>query len=177
MTTRTLRPDAGITLVETLIAILVLSVGAMGMAATFLHGMQTATTSPTDLMATQKAAEAIESVFSARDSHTITWDQLRNQSDDGIFLDGPQSLKTGGDDGIVNTGDEGELPEVVTLPGPDQNLATEDDNRTVTYASFQREIKIEDISDVLRSLTVIITYKAGPTTQTYTLTTYISAFA
>ena len=169
--------EAGVTLVETLIAILVLTVGAVGMAATFLHGMKTAGSSPAELTATQKAAEAIESVYSARDSHSITWAQLRNVSHGGIFLDGGQPVKTGGDDGIINTGDDGEVVESVTLPGPDQNLATPGDNRIETLNGFTREIRIEDISAVLRSVTIIITYKAGEATQTYTLMTYISAFA
>jgi hypothetical protein len=130
-------------------------------------------------MATQKAAEAVESVFSARDSHTFTWAQLRNKSKGGIFVDGAEDLKTGGNDGVVNTGDPGEVAESVTLPGPDQNFATAGDNRVQKFETFKREILIEDIegNEVLRSLTVIITYKAGPITQKYTLTTYISAFA
>ena len=64
--------EKGVGLIEALIAMLVLSVGAIGMAGLFLHGMQAATSSPNELVATQKAAEAIESVYSARDSHTIT---------------------------------------------------------------------------------------------------------
>lgn len=174
---RRLRTESGVTLIETMIAMLVLTVGAVGMAATFLHGMRMSVSSPNELIATQKAAEAVESVYSARDSHTITWAQLRNTSNGGIFLDTEQSIKTGGDDGIVNTGDDGEVAEVSVLPGPDQDLAQAGDNQTVSLAGFTRKIKIEDISSVLRSLTVTITYKAGTTTQTYVLTTYISAYA
>lgn len=176
MTSR-LQSAAGVTLIETLIAILVLTVGAVGMAATFLHGMRLAGSSPAELIATQKAAEAVESVYSARDSHTVTWAQLRNVSDGGIFLDGAQPVKTGGDDGVVNTGDDGEVLESVTLPGPDQDLATTADNRTETLASFTREIRIADVSTSLRSVTVVITYTASQTTQSYTLTTYISQYA
>ena len=172
-----LRTESGVTLIETMIAMLVLTVGAIGMAATFLHGMQAAMSSPNELVATQKAAEAVESVYSARDSHTVTWAQLRNQAHGGIFLNTAQSIKTGGNDGIVNTGDAGEAIEVVYLPGPDQNIAATADNQTVSLGGFTRQIKIEDITAVLRSITVIITYKAGPTTQTYTLTAYISAYA
>ena len=60
---------------------------------------------------TQKAAQAIEAVFGARDSHKVTWAQIRNVngasgSDGGIFLDGPQPLPQAGPDGLVNTGDD-----------------------------------------------------------------------
>ena len=169
--------ERGVSLIETMIAILVLTIGAVGMAGTFLHGMSVAGSSPAELTATQKAAEAIESVFSARDSHRIAWAQLRNVSRGGVFLDAAQPVKTGGADGIINTGDSGEAIEAVVLPGPDQDMETDGDNRTETLAAFTRRITIADISPVLRSITVTVTYKAGAATQTYTLTTYISAFA
>ena len=172
-----LTSERGVSLIETMIAILVLTIGAVGMAATFLHGMRLAGSSPAELTATQKAAEAIESVFSARDSHRITWAQLRNVSRGGIFLDTATAVKTGGSDGIINTGDAGEAIEAVVLPGPDQDMDTAADNRTETLASFTRQITIADITPVLRSITVTVTYKAGAAAQTYTLTTYISAFA
>ena len=68
-------------------------------AAVLTLGMQKVTSSPGDLTATQKANEAIESVFSARDSQTVTWAQMKNVhgasgSDNGIFLDGPQPLRS-----------------------------------------------------------------------------------
>ncbi len=59
--------------------------------------------SPGEVLATQKAAEAIESVFSARDSHTITWAQLQNTNMGGIFKVGPQPLTTDGPDGVIGT--------------------------------------------------------------------------
>ncbi|HVZ21725.1 MAG TPA: prepilin-type N-terminal cleavage/methylation domain-containing protein [Vicinamibacterales bacterium] len=171
--------ERGVTLVETLIAMIVLTVGAVGLASAFLFAMQSATTSPNELVATQKAAEAVESVFSARDSHTITWAQLHNVADGGIFLDGAQPMNTSGEDGIINTGDTGEALETVTLPGPDQLLGTADDT-TQDLTGFTREITITDIgssTSTLREIQVTVTYPAGTTTRTYTLTTYISAFA
>jgi hypothetical protein len=174
---RDLRADAGITLIEAMIAMLVLTVGAVGMAGAFLHGMNTLVSSPQELIATQKAAEAVESVYSARDSHTITWAQLNNQKNGGIFKNGETDLKVAGADGIVNTNDDGDIESVVT-PGPDQAMGTTDD-RTETLRTFKREIRIEPITgrDDIRSLTVVITYQAGSLAQKYTLTTYISAFA
>ncbi len=175
--------ESGISLIETMIAMLVLTVGAIGMAAMFLQGMRSAASSPTELVATQKAAEAIESVFSARDSHTITWEELRNK-DQGIFVKDPQSMLVAGPDGILGTADDGrEGPETgvvesVILPGPDQLLGTNDD-RIETLRGFTREIRISDVTGNpdLRLITVIISYPAGATTQKYTLTSYISAVA
>jgi hypothetical protein len=172
---RNMGNESGISLIETMIAMLVLTVGATAMAQVFLQGMTATTSSPGELVATQKAAEAVENVFAARDAHTITWAQLRNVSDGGIFLGGARGLTVAGDDGIVNTSDDGAI-ETSQGPGPDGLLGTSDDTEE-TLDTFTREIVIEDISPDLRSLTVNIEYQAGSTRRTYTLVTYISAFA
>ena len=167
--------QAGFSLVETMVAIGVLTVGTLGVAGVFTAGVQKTVSSPHELLATQKAAAAIESVFSARDSHTATWAQLRNVSNGGMFLNGPQPLKTGGADGVVNTADDGAIETVVT-PGRDHILGTVDDV-TETLTGFTRQIQIADITDDLRSITVTITYGSGPTLRSFTLTALISTFA
>jgi prepilin-type N-terminal cleavage/methylation domain-containing protein len=150
---------SGFSLVETLIAMGILTVGALGMAAVFAQGLKSTATSPNELLATQKAAEAIESVFSARDSKTLTWSQVRNLSDGGVFVGSATALNTAGADGILNTGDGGEALESESL------------------ARFTRRIKISDVSADLRSITVTIQYPAGQAMRTYVLTSYISRFA
>lgn len=167
--------QSGFSLMETMFAISILSVGALGMAGVFSQGMQKTTSSPGELTATQKAAEAIESVFSARDSHSITWDQLRNEAYGGIFKNGPTPLTVAGPDGVVNTHDDGGV-ESVDLPGPDQRLHTADDV-TKILTGFTREIAITDLSVDLRSITVTITYSVNGQTRSYVLTALISSFA
>src|SRR5262245_8431316 len=167
--------EAGFSLVETFIAVGVLTVGALGLAGVFAVGVERTVSSPNELLATQKAAAAIESVFSARDSHMVTWAQLRNVDNGGIFKNGPQPLKVEGPDGVVNTSDDGAI-ETVRLPGPDQLIGTADDI-TQTLTDYTREIKIVDLSNDLRSVTVTIMYKSGPTMKSYILTAYISSFA
>jgi prepilin-type N-terminal cleavage/methylation domain-containing protein len=169
------RSQRGFSLVETIVAMGVLSVGALGLAGVFTVGVQKTINSPLELLATQKAAEAIESVFSARDSHTVTWAQLRNVNAGGIFLSGPQPLKRAGLDGVVNTVDDGAVENVI-LPGRDQLLGTPDDV-TQTLDAFTREIQIVDLTADLRAVTVTITYRTGATTRPFTLTAYISTFA
>jgi type II secretory pathway pseudopilin PulG len=151
--------ESGFSLVETLISMGVLTVGALGMAAVFAQGMQSTATSPNELISTQKAAEAIESVFSSRDARTLTWSQVRNVSDGGIFVGSATNMNLAGADGILNTGDTGETLESDVLD------------------RFTRQIRITDISNELRSITVTIRYPAGSSYRTYTLTAYISAFA
>ena len=172
MTTHT---QSGFSLIETVFAIGVLTVGALGMAGIFTTGMQKTASSPNDLLSNQKAAEAIESVFSARDSHLLVWAQLRNVSAGGVFKDGPQPMTTDGPDGVLNTADDGPV-EKVMLPGPDQKMGTADDI-TKTLTGLTREIKIVDLSTDLRSVTVTITYLDGAITRSYILMAYISSFA
>ena len=116
----------GFSLVETMIALGVLTVGVLGAAGVLTTGMQKLSTSPGDVVVMQKATEAIEAVFSARDSQRLAWSQLQNVigagSDGGVFLDGPQPLHTSGPDGLVNTTDDDTAIESVVLPGHDQLL-------------------------------------------------------
>jgi type II secretory pathway pseudopilin PulG len=167
--------QAGFSLVETVVSIGVLVTGVLGLAGVLAAGLQKMNSSPDEVLAIQKASEAIESVFSARDSRVVGWAQLRNVSDGGIFLNGPQSLKVDGEDGILNTADDGAAEQIV-LPGPDQVLNTADDV-TRGLAGFKREISIAALSADLRSVTVTITYVVGASTRSYVLTAYISTVA
>ena len=182
--------NRGFSLLETMVAVSVMSVAVLGAAGVFSIGLRQMTTAPGDLVATEKAGEAIETVFSARDSQVLTWSQIRNVagasgSDGGVFLDGPQPIRTPGSDGLVNTAAGAIQPvESTVLPGPDQLLGTSDDI-TVTLRGWTRETQIRDVPGELngngvanlRSITVIIKYPVGTTTRTYTVTAYISTYA
>jgi hypothetical protein len=171
---------AGFTLIEATVAMFVLMVGLLGLAQAFYTGMVHVSTSPMNLIAREKAREAVESVHTARDTRTITWAQIRNVADGGRFQNGAQPLGAAGDDGLVNTGDAGEnVIESIREPGPDGLLGTADD--TVTpLASFTREIQILELNPVnpdLREVRVTIGYRAGSQQRQYTLRTFVSAFS
>jgi hypothetical protein len=172
------RSAKGISLIETAIALGVLSVGVLGAAAVFTQGLERTKSSPADLVATQKAQEAIESVFAARDSN-LDWAKLRNVTGtgpvDGIFLVGPQAIKDPGQDGIVNTADDG-LIESILYPGRN-GLVGDGDDITVALAGFTREIQITELTPTLRSVTVTVRYDAASSPRIYTLTAYFSVFA
>ena len=105
----------------------------------------------------------------------ITWARIRNVSQGGIFLDGPQPLRGQGPDGLANTADDA-TQECETLPGPDNQLGTEDDV-LVPLSGFSREVEIRDIGANLRQIRVIIRYQIGHLTRQYELVSYISSFA
>jgi prepilin-type N-terminal cleavage/methylation domain-containing protein len=167
--------ESGFSLVETMVAILVLSVGVLGLSQAFVAGVQKAMSSPYEVLATQKAAEAIESVFAARDSHTIPWARLRNAEEGGVFLGTATPLTTAGADGVLNTADDGDV-ESFTFPGPDGYVGTQDD-KTLTLDAFTRRIRIAELSPFLRNVTVTITYPVNGVTKTYEITALISQYA
>jgi len=171
------RPQEGFTLIETMIAIAVLSFGVLALVAVFTQGISYVATSQMDLVAKEKAAEAVETVFTARDKQVLTWAQIRNVSDGGVFLDAPQPLVDPGPDGLVGTGDDdASKPDAIVLPGPDNTLGTADDE-VVPLSSFTREIKVRDVSPNLREVQIIIRYSVGRFNRQYVLVTQISSFA
>jgi hypothetical protein len=172
--------ERGFSLVEAVVALGVLAVGLLMLAQVFTLGLGLLASAGPDIIAREKATEAVESVFTARDTRTITWTQIRNRegesgSDNGVFLDGQQGLKTPGADGLVNTPDDGAV-EALVQPGPDGQLGTSDD-LTVPLTQFTREIEIRDVNANLRRVRVIIRYQAGRFRREYKLETFISSFA
>ena len=177
-------PQSGFSLVETVISLALLSTALLSLASVFGQGMSMIGTSTGDLVLTQKATEAIESVFTARDTRILTWNQIRNVTGagqgGGIFLDGPQQLKDPGVDGLVNPSDDTAV-ETATLPGRDNVLGTADDE-TIALDDYTREIEIRDVSAGLRQIRVIVRYLPGGTGSTatpreFTLVSFISTYA
>ncbi|MBI1750809.1 MAG: prepilin-type N-terminal cleavage/methylation domain-containing protein [Acidobacteria bacterium] len=180
--------ERGFTLVEVIVSILILSVGVLALVQVYTAGMTMMSTSQWDVIAKEKAAEAVESVFTARDTRVLQWAQIHNvvgaAGDGGVFLDGPQPMysvctSAPANDGLMNTADDIRCPlEAIVTPGADGLLGTVDDI-TLPLNMFRREIRIRDVpGDVsLRQVDVILTYRVGRLQRTYQLTTYISSFA
>jgi prepilin-type N-terminal cleavage/methylation domain-containing protein len=176
-----IKDTAGFSLVESLIAVTVLAVGLLTMGAAFTTGMSQMTGSNFDFIAREKAAEAIESVFTARDTGTVTWNMIRNVTgetgtDGGIFMDGAQPLTQPGVDGLVNTVDDGTTLEAIPQPGADGELGTGDDT-WMQLTAFTREVEIRSLGPTLRQLRVIIRYIVGRQEREYIIVTYISSYA
>jgi prepilin-type N-terminal cleavage/methylation domain-containing protein len=170
-----LHNQSGFTLVEMMMAIIILGGGLLALATAFAQGMVVMSTSHYHQIAKEKASEAIESVTTSRDTRVIAWAQIRNVSQGGVFLDGPQSLRLQGPDGLVNTADDSGA-ENGALPGPDGILGTGDDI-AFSFNGFTREIQIRDIAANLRQITVIVRYQIGHLARQYQLITFVSSFA
>jgi hypothetical protein len=117
----------------------------------------------------------LESIFTARNTQQVTFSQVKNVSNGGIFLNGFQSLKVPGNDGIVGTSDDGPI-ETMVSPGPDGVLGTADD-LTRTLDEFQRQVSITAIDTNISRITITIRYVlSGPVQRDYTVISYISRF-
>jgi type II secretory pathway pseudopilin PulG len=176
------RSTQGFSLLETMIALIVLFVGILGLAAMLGDALAYMRGSQDDFIAQQKAEEAAEAIFTAKYTNGITWAQLSNFSagnPTGLFLTAPQPvLQPGVTDGLVGTvADSGQPMEYILMPGPDQKLGTADDVQ-LPLAEYTRQITITNVANDpnLRTIEIQVFYNTGRFNRTYTMYTYISAF-
>ena len=175
--------QGGFGLLETMIAALVLVVGLIGLAGLFGYSLNSLQYSREDLIAKQKAREALEAVYTARNDATVGFAGIQNVSNGGIFLDGLQPLFLAGPDGIVGTlGQTGILDRQI-LPGPDGILGTADDV-ILPLNNLRRQISIQPVTDAngnvspdIRQITVTVQVTSpGRGTRNYTVSGFVSRF-
>ena len=162
----------GFSLIEVIVAMSILMVGLLGLAQVFYFGMVIVGTSSAQLIAREKAREAIESVHTARDTRVITWAQIRNVGDAGLPGGlGANAAANGG--GVLHQRravrcsqparrpgrDRDDAGQEMT-PGPDNTLGTADD---IPLVGFTRQIAICDINGNpnLRQIAVTIRYNGS----------------
>jgi type II secretory pathway pseudopilin PulG len=186
---RKARKHRGFTLVEAMVASVVLATGLLSVLSLFAYSLSNLQMSQEDLIARAKAKEGLESVFSARDSSQITFDQINNKANGGIFLDDFSLIyDPAGADGIANTDDDATSAssqlDAIVLPGPDGILGTADDVRQ-TLTNFQRKIAISPvfltgtttINNNLRLITVTVRYTVPQFGgRQYQVSAYISKY-
>jgi prepilin-type N-terminal cleavage/methylation domain-containing protein len=171
----------GFSLLETMIALVVLLIGVLALAAMLGTSLMYMNNSQNDFIAQQKTEEALEAIFTAKYDNRVTFSQINNTSATpvaGIFLTGAQPILQPGPDGLVGTSaDTGATPAYLYLPGPDGILGTADDLVT-PLSNFTRTITINAVNGDanLRQIIVSVSYTAGTTSRTYSMTSYISAF-
>ncbi len=172
---------AGFTLLEAMISIVILSFGVLSLSVVYAQGVMYASLTQYDYIAEKKAEEAVETIFTARDTKVLTWAQIQNVSTGGVFIDAPQPLLDPGPDGLVGTADDNAaLPDSIIIgPGPDGILGTSDDVVVNLNPWMTRTISIAPVTGEanLRQITITINYHMGRMQRNYTLISYISAFA
>jgi len=179
--------EEGFSLLEVLIAMLVLTIGVLSLLGVISLGVQTVAASSPMLIAREKAREAVESVHAARDTGELAWSRIHNVANGGVFLSGMQDIRLPGADSLINTADDASAPfESIRQPGADGILNNSDDIITQLDANlFQREIAIttlnqdgtSTVNPNLRRITVTVRYRVLGAWRTYTLSTYISNYS
>jgi prepilin-type N-terminal cleavage/methylation domain-containing protein len=201
-TTRAGSPKAerGFSLIEVMVAIVVMSVGLLAVIASFAAAVSATQSAEEDLIARQKALEAMESIYTARNSTQIPFSSINNVASGGIFLSGANPLLCAGPDGLVGTADD--VPcttaagtvcpdggaECMVLPGPDGVLGTADDV-TMSLGNFTRTITLTPVpypagapqagttNPNMMAIAITISYtKAGLPARSYTANGLITSF-
>ena len=184
--------ESGFTIIEVMIAIVILSIGILTVVAAFATAVASTQNAQQNLVARQKALEALESIFTARNTQQITFSQIANISSGGIFVSGAIPLWSAGNDGLVNTADDLPYapqgvcpagPECITLPGPDGILGTTDDT-PMSLANFTRQIQVNNVLEPdgsinpnLKQVVVTVSYTSGSVVpRSYAVTALISAY-
>ena len=87
--------QSGFTILEAMIAIVIMSLGILSLAAVYAQGIQVANMTQLDYIAEKKAEEAVETIFAARDSKLLLWTNIRNATGSGGTTDGVFLVPTG----------------------------------------------------------------------------------
>jgi prepilin-type N-terminal cleavage/methylation domain-containing protein len=172
--------QGGFTLVETMIAIAIMGIGLLTVIAAFATAVNATQNGESNLIARQKTLQAMESIYTARNTQQVAFTQIANISSGGIFTNGATQLLCAGPDGLVNTADDVDCPasgpcvagpECVVLPGPDGILGTIQINSVLESDGVT-------INPNLKQIVVTVTYLSGTSTavHTYTVDALISAF-
>jgi len=178
----------GFTLVEALIAAVILAVGLLALLAMFTTALSATQYAQQDLIARQKAREGLEAIFSARDDGKIGFAQIDNSCTvgaTGIFKCGWDNLihVDSDTDQImgVDTGPfaEGAITDYMLVPDSTGGLNTQ-----VPLDNFQRQIIIGPYTNPttglndpnLKKVQVTVRYLRNRRPVDYSVYGYVSAF-
>src|SRR5208282_1851378 len=113
---RKTRTQKGFTFLEVLIALTVLTFGVLSLVSVFTQGLRASYQTQIQYIAQQKAQEALETIFTARDTKVLNWAQIANVSKGGVFKDNAQQLCASGPDGLFGTQDDDcTNPDVIAI--------------------------------------------------------------
>jgi len=83
--------DKGFTLVEVLIAMVIMTVGLLMVLALFAKGLSATQFAQQDMIAKQKAREQLEAIYASRNDSRVTWANIQN-TPAGIYMTGYNPL-------------------------------------------------------------------------------------
>jgi prepilin-type N-terminal cleavage/methylation domain-containing protein len=187
--------EAGFSLIEVMISMVVLTVGLVSLLSVFGLAMSATQTSQQDMIAKQLANEALESIITARNTSQTSWDDIQNSGSTtctitgaatcGVFVGGLQPIYNSGADGIYGTSDDSAAgEETLREPGADGIYNTADDV-SIPLIGYQRSIAIGTVNDsdgnpitTFRSVNITVQYHTNGTNipKTYVVNTFFSEY-
>jgi type II secretory pathway component PulJ len=178
----------GFTLIEVMIAAVILIVGLLSLSALFATALGTVQNSQNGQIARQKARETMESIYAARNDGSVTFNQISNVANGGIFKDGFNPMYLPGSNGIPGTNSDTTTLDRVVMPGKNGIIETAPgasspggDDVFVPLSNFQRQILISNVvtngsvNQFMRGITVTIRVtQSNGVSRDYVTSGYIS---
>jgi hypothetical protein len=124
----------------------------------------------------------METIFTARDTHLLSWSQINNVSKGGVFLDGPQPMLASGPDGLYGTADDDvNNPDTIIVgpPGNNDIITTSGDQVVNLNPNMTRTILFTPVTGTpnLNQVTITINYTSQGQPGQFVLICYISNYA
>jgi prepilin-type N-terminal cleavage/methylation domain-containing protein len=187
-------PQAGFSLIEVMIAIVVMTIGLLAVVASIATALATTQSAQEDLIARQKALDALESIYTARNSQQIPFKSIDNTVNGGVFLSGAQPLLCAGADGLFGTNDDAPCTTtagancpnggVECMVMPDRTGVLGTTGPIMSLSNFTRTITINHVllpngtvNQNMIAVSITVSYtKAGLPARNYTVNGLISQF-
>lgn len=157
----------GFTLIEAVVAILIITIGLIGTAAAFTYALEFTTISRNVSSAKSLIVASIEEIESLRNSRRLDFKQIANVGNvNNTNTPNPfNGFSTGfknvslnpGPDGVNGTDDD------LRDAGVDGEYGTGDDfdNQSLIRSGYQRRITITNLSDTLRKIEIKVKYMSS----------------
>lgn len=173
--------EQGFSLLEAVIAILIITIGLIGTAAAITYALQFSAISRNVTNSKLIATGIIEEIDTLRNTRRLEYNQIANVG--GVDNTGAKNPFTGfttgfqeislnpGPDGVDGTADD------LRDPGPDGNFGTADDfdNPALVRSGYQRQITITNLSSSLKKIEIKIRYfSSGGTIGELTAISYLN---
>jgi type II secretory pathway pseudopilin PulG len=179
MTRTAKRKQSGFSLVEAVISIAVVTIGLIGVLASFAAALASTGAVQASTIARQKATETLESIYTERQTAQLSYDKIQNISagGPGIFVGGMVPLTDPGPDGLDGTIDD-VAAAPITVPGyTGSQTGSAPSSQQISLTGYERQITITDVNANLRQVTVTVQYPTSQgTAGTYIIHALISSY-
>jgi prepilin-type N-terminal cleavage/methylation domain-containing protein len=175
------RSEAGFTMIEMVIAMMIMLIGLLGMAEAISYGLMVSNSGRNVTNTKLLVVSVLEQMETLRNTKELTFGQISNtgQVDDTGSTRAFAGFPTGFTSVSINPGPDGVFGTADDLidAGPDQTYGTSDDftNQALVRPGFQRQIRITSLSSDLKKIEVTLRYPGrGGQYQTMTAISYLN---